>query len=137
MVRDRFKLMALEVHEAGKGWVEADGDITEAIDFCRYYAENIVEFDKPQKIGYVPGEVNLYSYHPRGVALVIAPWNFPLAILAGMTVAAAIKITRIHPANLTPGERSTAIRCHQRTGIQATSKAKSGKMTRANHCQIG
>lgn len=88
--RDRYKLAALEVYEAGKGWKEADGDITEAIDFCRYYAEDMRKLSRPQKDGSVPGEVNLYSYQAKGVVLVISPWNFPLAILTGMVAAAVV-----------------------------------------------
>ena len=90
MARDRFKLAALEVLEVGKTWSEADGDITEAIDFCRYYAQDMRRLDKPQRVGHAPGEVSLYHYLPRGVAAVIAPWNFPLAILTGMVAAAMV-----------------------------------------------
>ena len=90
MIRDRFKLMATQVQEVGKGWSEADGDVTEAIDFLKYYARHMRELAVPQKVGNVPGEISLYQYQPRGIALVIAPWNFPLAILAGMVAAAAV-----------------------------------------------
>ncbi len=90
MVRDRFKLTATQVLEVGKPWAEADADVAEAIDFCRYYARHMTELSKPQKVGNVPGELSLYEYKPRGVALVIAPWNFPLAILTGQAVAAAV-----------------------------------------------
>ncbi|MCE3009354.1 MAG: L-glutamate gamma-semialdehyde dehydrogenase [Pseudobdellovibrionaceae bacterium] len=90
MLRDRFKLMAEQILETGKPWTEADGDVTEAIDFCRYYARQMRELAKPLKVGQVPGEASHYSYQPRGVTLVIAPWNFPLAIIAGMAAAAAV-----------------------------------------------
>lgn len=86
----RYELMALEVFEAGKSWSEADGDITEAIDFCRYYANDMRNLSQPKRIGWVPGELNHYLYTPRGVTAVIAPWNFPLAILTGMAAAAAV-----------------------------------------------
>ena len=85
--RDRFDIIALEVAEAGKQWEEADGDVGEAIDFCRYYAREIRRLSNPQRVGNVPGEISLYMYQPRGVSVVIAPWNFPLAILCGMVVA--------------------------------------------------
>lgn len=90
MARDKFRLAALEVLEVGKNWHEADGDIAEAIDFCRYYAMEMRRLEKPQRVGHAPGEVSLYSYHARGVSLVIAPWNFPLAILTGMVAASLV-----------------------------------------------
>ncbi|MFN7455110.1 MAG: proline dehydrogenase family protein, partial [Pseudobdellovibrionaceae bacterium] len=83
MLRDRFKLMAEQILETGKPWTEADGDVTEAIDFCRYYARHMRELAKPLKVGQIPGEASHYIYQPRGVTLVIAPWNFPLAIITG------------------------------------------------------
>jgi RHH-type transcriptional regulator, proline utilization regulon repressor / proline dehydrogenase / delta 1-pyrroline-5-carboxylate dehydrogenase len=90
MVRDRNQLIATQILEVGKPWAEADGDVAEAIDFCRYYARDMRQIAKPQKVGNVPGESSLYNYQPRGVTLVIAPWNFPLAILCGMAVGAAV-----------------------------------------------
>ena len=90
MKRDRWKLMATQVMEVGKPWIEADGDIAEAIDFCRYYARQMREVAPPQKVGNIPGELSLYHYQPRGVVAVIAPWNFPLAILCGMAAAALV-----------------------------------------------
>ena len=88
--QNRMDLAALEVFEAAKQWREADADVSEAADYCRYYGDQAVE-----KMGLancrrrdVPGEQNLYRYLPRGVALIVAPWNFPLAILAGMSTAA-------------------------------------------------
>ncbi|MCG3136621.1 MAG: 1-pyrroline-5-carboxylate dehydrogenase [Phycisphaerae bacterium] len=90
MRRRRFELNALLTLEAGKIWLEADADVAEAIDFCEYYAQEAERmFGHPQQRNY-PGETNLYTYHPRGVVLVVAPWNFPLAILTGMTVAAIV-----------------------------------------------
>jgi RHH-type proline utilization regulon transcriptional repressor/proline dehydrogenase/delta 1-pyrroline-5-carboxylate dehydrogenase len=84
----RFELAAWITHECGKPWREADGDVAEAIDFCRYYAASAREL---QAGGLdVPGEENRFVYMGRGVAAVIAPWNFPLAILTGMTVAALV-----------------------------------------------
>jgi RHH-type proline utilization regulon transcriptional repressor/proline dehydrogenase/delta 1-pyrroline-5-carboxylate dehydrogenase len=90
MVRDRFRLIAEQVLEVGKPWVEADGDVAEAIDFCRYYARSIDEVCGPRRVGKVPGELSIYHYQARGVALVIAPWNFPLAILTGQVAAALV-----------------------------------------------
>lgn len=90
MVADKYRLSALQVLEVGKTWREADGDVAEAIDFCRYYARDMRKLGVPRRVGHAPGEVSLYSYQPRGVSLVIAPWNFPLAILAGMVGAALV-----------------------------------------------
>ena len=83
----RFELAAWEVFECGKTWREADADVCEAIDFCEYYAQSAIAMDAGRKV-HVPGEENRTEYLPRGVAAVIAPWNFPLAILTGMTTAA-------------------------------------------------
>jgi RHH-type transcriptional regulator, proline utilization regulon repressor / proline dehydrogenase / delta 1-pyrroline-5-carboxylate dehydrogenase len=90
MDRRRFELSALEVFEVGKPWTEADGDIREAIDFCRFYAQQMRLIGRPRLTQHVPGEESYYHYWPRGVAFVIAPWNFPLAILCGMTTAALV-----------------------------------------------
>ena len=85
----KFELAAWIVYECGKPWREADADVAEAIDFCVYYALQMRKLAVPQQCD-LPGEENTYSYRPRGVAVVIAPWNFPLAILTGMTVAALV-----------------------------------------------
>jgi len=86
----RLELVALEVLEAAKPWAEADGDVSEAIDFCRFYAIEMVRLDRGALTQVVPGERCVQAWIPRGVAVVIAPWNFPLAILCGMTAAAAV-----------------------------------------------
>ncbi len=87
---NRFELASLQSIEVGKPWKEADGDVTEAIDFCRYYARDMEKLGRPFRVGSAPGEESLYHYRARGVVSVIAPWNFPLAILCGMTVSALI-----------------------------------------------
>src|SRR6185436_12909531 len=69
---------------------EADGDVSEAIDFLRYYARHMRELQKPLRVGHSPGEISQYIYRPRGVVAVIAPWNFPLAILTGQVAAALV-----------------------------------------------
>ena len=85
----RHELNALLVYEAGKPWREADADVCEAIDFLEYYGREVVRVSAPQRLQtYIPGEDNVFFYEPRGVAIVIAPWNFPMAILTGMTTAA-------------------------------------------------
>ncbi|HWB11510.1 MAG TPA: L-glutamate gamma-semialdehyde dehydrogenase [Pirellulales bacterium] len=87
--RRRFELAAWEVYECGKGWRESDADVCEAIDFCEFYAREAVFLQQAEGVD-VPGEENRFTYLPRGVAAVIAPWNFPLAILTGMTAAALV-----------------------------------------------
>lgn len=84
----RADLVALEAFEVAKPWREADADIGEAIDFCRYYARQAVLELSPRKQGAIPGEYNLLVYEGRGPTLIVSPWNFPVAILCGMTVAA-------------------------------------------------
>jgi RHH-type transcriptional regulator, proline utilization regulon repressor / proline dehydrogenase / delta 1-pyrroline-5-carboxylate dehydrogenase len=75
MKEQRFELAALEIFETGKPWIESDADVAEAIDFCRYYAREMRRLDRAQYPG--PGEMNVQHYVPRGVAVIIAPWNFP------------------------------------------------------------
>ena len=87
--RDRFELAAIEVFECGKPWREADGDVAEAIDFCEFYAREMIRLDQPQHRD-VPGETNAIERIPRGVVVVIPPWNFPLAIPTGMVAAALV-----------------------------------------------
>ena len=90
LLRQRlFDYAAWEVYECGKNWREATADVNEAIDFCEYYAWQAEELQGQERID-VPGEENVLHYLPRGVAAVIAPWNFPLAILTGMTIAALV-----------------------------------------------
>jgi len=102
--RDRFDLAALEVFEVGKGWQDADADVCEAIDFCVYYARQMEALGTPRHPGRrYPGEANETGYRPRGVAAVIAPWNFPLAIPAGMAAAALVAGNAVV---LKPSERS-------------------------------
>jgi len=88
--RRRFELAALEVFEVGKPWAQADGDIAEAIDFCTFYARQMRLKGRPRLTQNVPGEESYQHYWPRGVALIIAPWNFPMAILCGMVSAALV-----------------------------------------------
>ncbi|NLU22555.1 MAG: L-glutamate gamma-semialdehyde dehydrogenase [Phycisphaerae bacterium] len=87
MRRRRFELAAWIVLEVGKPWREADADVCEAVDFCEFYGREMVRLaERPRRRDF-PGEENLYVYQPRGVVAVISPWNFPLAILTGMTAA--------------------------------------------------
>ena len=88
--KNRYDLAALQVLEVGKPWAEADGDITETIDFCNFYAMHAEKLDKGYWVGGVAGETTHYKYNPRGIVAVISPWNFPLAILTGMVSAAVV-----------------------------------------------
>jgi RHH-type transcriptional regulator, proline utilization regulon repressor / proline dehydrogenase / delta 1-pyrroline-5-carboxylate dehydrogenase len=104
MRRRKFELCAWEVFEGAKPWREADGDVGEAIDFLEYYALEAERIMRHTSREHVPGEVNENFYQPRGVAAIIAPWNFPLAILTGMTAAALVtgNTVIIKPAEQTP-----------------------------------
>ncbi len=78
------------VHEVAKTWPEADGDTAEAIDFLEFYAREMLRYAEKQPITRIEGEDNELFYIPLGVSAVIPPWNFPLAIMAGMTVASVV-----------------------------------------------
>jgi RHH-type proline utilization regulon transcriptional repressor/proline dehydrogenase/delta 1-pyrroline-5-carboxylate dehydrogenase len=101
----RLELTALEVRECAKPWLEADGDVCEAIDFLEYYARAAVELGRGRELLQVPGERNELSYAPRGIVAVISPWNFPLAIPCGMTAAALVtgNAVVLKPAEQAPG----------------------------------
>ncbi|MEH2413628.1 L-glutamate gamma-semialdehyde dehydrogenase [Nostoc sp.] len=99
MEERRAELSAWMVLEVGKPVKEADGEVSEAIDFCRYYADEIERLD--EGVNYdISGEINRYIYQSRGIVVVISPWNFPLAIACGMTVAALVSgnCTLLKPA---------------------------------------
>jgi RHH-type proline utilization regulon transcriptional repressor/proline dehydrogenase/delta 1-pyrroline-5-carboxylate dehydrogenase len=101
----RLELAALQVRECAKPWPEADADVCEAIDFLEYYARAAIGLDAGRPLLQVPGERNELRYVPRGVVGVIAPWNFPLAILCGMTAAALAtgNAVVLKPAEQSPG----------------------------------
>jgi len=100
----RLEFAAWEVLEAAKPWREADADVCEAIDYLSYYGHEMLRLAPVRRMDDLPGEVNEYVYQPRGVAVVIAPWNFPLAILTGMTAAALVAGNTVimKPAEQTP-----------------------------------
>jgi RHH-type transcriptional regulator, proline utilization regulon repressor / proline dehydrogenase / delta 1-pyrroline-5-carboxylate dehydrogenase len=102
--RERFDLAALEVFETGKPWIEGDADVAEAIDFCNFYAKEMRRIATHHYA--VAGESSVHQYIPRGIAVVIAPWNFPLAILCGMTVAAVVAGNTVI---MKPAEQSSVI----------------------------
>lgn len=91
IVRDRkHELSAWMIYEVAKSWAEADGDTAEAIDFCEFYARELLRYAGDRPLVKLQGEDNHLNYIPLGVGAVIPPWNFPLAIMAGMTSAAFV-----------------------------------------------
>lgn len=91
ILRERkYIYAAWMVYEVGKTWAEADADVAEAIDFTEFYSREMLRLATPQPLTPVPGEKNYLRYIPLGVGVVIPPWNFPLAILAGMTLASIV-----------------------------------------------
>lgn len=91
ILRERkHELSAWMIHEVGKTWAEADGDTAEAIDFCEFYGREMLRYASPPPLTAMPGEDNRLEYIPLGVGAVIPPWNFPLAIMAGMTLASIV-----------------------------------------------
>ncbi len=91
IMRERkHELSAWMVFEVAKTWAEADGDTAEAIDFCEFYGREMLRWGSEQPLTPYPGEDNKFEYIPLGVGAIIPPWNFPLAIMAGMTMAAVV-----------------------------------------------
>src|SRR5256714_1526678 len=91
IMRERkHELSAWMIHEVAKTWPEADGDTAEAIDFCEFYAREMLRYSGDQSLYQITGEESELEYIPLGVGAVIPPWNFPLAIMAGMTSAAVV-----------------------------------------------
>jgi len=90
MRQRKFELSAWMIFEVSKSWAEADGDVAEAIDFCEFYGREMLRWAGEQPVTKIEGEDNRLEYIPLGVGAVIPPWNFPLAIMAGMTTAAIV-----------------------------------------------
>lgn len=100
----KFEFDAWLVYEAGKTWAEAEAEIAEAIDFCEYYARQAMKLAKPDPVVQLSGERDEMVYLPLGVGVVIPPWNFPLAIMVGMTTAALVtgNTVVLKPSSETP-----------------------------------
>jgi 1-pyrroline-5-carboxylate dehydrogenase len=100
----KFEFDAWLVFEAGKTWAEAEADVSEAIDFCEYYARQALKLAQPEPVVQLTGERDEMVYLPLGVGVIIPPWNFPLAILVGMTTAALVtgNTAVIKPSSDTP-----------------------------------
>ncbi len=117
--RRKFEVAALEVFEAGKCWDDADADVAEAIDFLEYYGREGLRLAGGGKVQSPPGEVNRLTYHGRGVAAVISPWNFPLAIPSGMVSAALVagNTVVLKPAEQTPAVAAVLVRALREGGL--------------------
>ena len=102
--RRKHEFSALLTKEAGKPWNEADADTAEAIDFMEYYARQMLRLKDGMHVESRPGEDNRYDYIPLGVGVVISPWNFAFAIMAGTAVAAMVagNTVLLKPASTTP-----------------------------------
>ena len=117
----RRELAALQIFEVGKSWSEADADVCEAIDFLEYYGREMIRLGVPRPTGDAPGESSLLFYEPRGVAVVIAPWNFPLAISMGMVSAAIVAGNTVvyKPASQSPVTGSMVARIFEEAELPA------------------
>jgi len=117
----RDLLSGIMIREAGKIWREADADVCEAIDFCEYYARQAAACLAPQQMGRFVAEANERWHQPRGVAVVISPWNFPLAICLGMTAAALVtgNTVVVKPASPTRGIARAMCDALWRAGVPA------------------
>lgn len=121
MREQKFYLAAWMVYEIGKNWAEADGDVAEAIDFCEFYGREAIRLGKPHPCLPRPGETNELVYIPIGVGAVIPPWNFPLAIMVGMTTAAiaAGNTVVLKPSSETPIIAAKFMEIVQEVGLPA------------------
>ena len=120
IMRDRRdELSGIIIRENGKPWRDADADVCEAIDFCEYYAREATALFEPQRLGRFIGEIDETWYQPRGVTAVISPWNFPLAICAGMTTAALVtgNVVALKPAEQTPGIAAVLVDILRQAGL--------------------
>src|SRR5260370_11041439 len=105
IVRERkFELNAVVCYEVGKNWVEADADIAETIDFLELYARDMLRLGVPQKLTPMRVERDYLAYIPLGVRVLIPPWNFPCAIMAGLVSASLFTANTVllNPASFSP-----------------------------------
>jgi 1-pyrroline-5-carboxylate dehydrogenase len=124
LIRERkYEFDAWMVFEAGKTWPEAEAEVAEAIDFCEYYAREMLRLAGPQSVVQLPGEHDEMRYLPLGAGVVIPPWNFPLAILCGMTCAALVtgNTVVIKPSSETPTIAAVFAETLLAAGFPATS----------------
>ncbi len=121
MRQRRFYLNAWMIYEVGKSWAEADGDTAEAIDFLEFYAREMLRLAEEQPVIRIESEDNQLVYIPLGVCAVIPPWNFPCAIMAGMTSAAIVSGNTVilKPASTSPAIAYQFIRILEEVGLPA------------------
>lgn len=119
--RRKHEFSALLTKEAGKPWNEADADTAEAIDFLEYYARQMLKIKDGQPVESRPGEYNRYGYVPLGVGVIISPWNFPFAIMAGTAVAAIVtgNTVLLKPASTTPVVAAKFVEVMEEAGLPA------------------
>ncbi|MDX1683496.1 MAG: aldehyde dehydrogenase family protein, partial [Phycisphaeraceae bacterium] len=121
----RDALAGLIIREAGKPWREADADVCEAIDFCRFYARHSLSLTSSRRLGRFTGELDQLTHIPRGPTAVISPWNFPLAITTGMTVAALVtgNPVVVKPAEQTPAIAAELVKVLHAAGVPESALA--------------
>lgn len=119
--RRKHEFSALLTKEAGKPWNEADADTAEAIDFLEYYARQMLKIKDGVPVESRQGEYNRYDYIPLGVGIIISPWNFPFAIMAGTTVAAIVtgNTVLLKPASTTPVVAAKFVEVMEEAGLPA------------------
>ncbi|MGE8079465.1 L-glutamate gamma-semialdehyde dehydrogenase [Peribacillus loiseleuriae] len=119
--RRKHEFSSYLVKEAGKPWNEADADTAEAIDFLEYYARQMIELSSGKEVQSRTGEINKYTYIPLGVGVIISPFNFPLAIMAGTAAAAIVAGNTIllKPANTTPVIAAKFVEVLEEAGLPA------------------
>lgn len=119
LTTERDELAALQVFEVGKNWREADADVCETIDYLRYYAAEMERLAPPRALMPLPGETNLFRYAPKGLAVILPPWNFPMAICAGMTSAALVagNTVILKPASESPCIAAAFVDALHRAGL--------------------
>jgi len=124
LIRERkSEFNAWLVLEAGKTWPEAEADVSEAIDFCEYYAREMLRLQGAHRMHQMAGETDELVYLPLGAGVIISPWNFPLAILTGMTVAALVtgNTVVIKPSSDTPTIAAKFVEVLREAGFPARS----------------
>src|SRR2546425_11843899 len=117
----RFEFNAWMIYEVGKSWPEADGDTAEAIDFMEFYAREMMRLAEDQPLVKLEGEDNKLIYIPLGVGAVIPPWNFPGAIMVGMTSASFVtgNTVVLKPASTSPAIAFQFMRMLEEVGLPA------------------
>ncbi len=117
----RFEFDAAMILEVGKNWLEADADFAEAVDFLEFYAREAIRYEQPCGVTPYQGEIQEVRYIPLGIGVIIPPWNFPCAIMAGMTTAAAVSGNTVvlKPASDSPLIATMFIECLEEAGLPA------------------